>query len=133
MHIGIRYACTFLFPLESQQNYFDYKVMADIKKCPGSDFHDWAPKKELFRWLNSHRIYFSSIPVNRISILRLLQFIIFQIKKIFLNSCPFNLHPDFYGVHPDFSGVPPHPDFSRAHFFFLIYKYETQLFSSCHP
>ena len=32
MHIGIRYACTFLFPLESQQNYFDYKVMADIKK-----------------------------------------------------------------------------------------------------
>ena len=85
MHIGIRYACTFLFPLESQQNYFDYKVMADIKKCPGSDFHDWAPKKELFRWLNSHRIYFSSIPVNSISIIRLLQFISLQIKKIFLN------------------------------------------------
>ena len=35
----------FLFPLESQQNYFDYKAMADVKKCPDSDFHDWAPKK----------------------------------------------------------------------------------------
>ena len=43
------------------------------------------------------------------------------------------IYPDFYGVHPDFCRVPPRPNFFRVLTFFLIYKYETELFSSCQP